>query len=274
MRAAAFQFDVTTDPLANLAAVEAGLARAAEVGVELVVLPELWPTSFPPSGGADEAALAASERARERVRELSAELFLCVAGSGYGRTAGLPTNRLTVHDRGDEVLAYDKIHLFTPTAEREAFSAGDAPPPTVPTSVGRLSGVVCYDLRFPELFRVPFRAGAEIVVLPAQWPAARAVHWRALVVARAVESQCFLIACNRLGSALIGRRRLQLDFPGNSLVVSPHGEVLAEGAGEEGLITAELELDEVRRYRTRVPVQKDERVDLYREWIGGELGRE
>ena len=86
-------------------------------------------------------------------------------------------------------------------------------------------------------------------------------------IARAVEGQCFVVACNRTGSAEVGRRSHALDFPGNSLVVAPEGEVLAEGRGEAGLVEAELELDRARRYRTRLPVAKDERPDLYREWL-------
>ncbi len=267
VRAAAFQFDVTPDPERNLAAVESALERAAAEGVELVVLPEMWASSFPPSGGAPEEVLAADERIQARLAELSASRGLCVAGSGYARTETLPTNRLRVFDHGREVLAYDKVHLFTPSAERAAFAAGGAPPGTADTSIGRLSGVVCYDLRFPELLRVPFRAGAEIFVLPAQWPDTRVHHWRTLVVARAIENQGFVVACNRIGSAELGRRRLHLEFPGSSLIVSPHGAVLAEGAGGEELVVADLELAEARRYRTRVPVQKDERVDLYRDWF-------
>jgi len=223
VRAAALQLDVGLDAELNLAAVEAALVRAASEGVELVVLPEMWATSFPPSGGVTEETLRASARAQERLAELSAVHGLCVAGSGYARTDSLPTNRLRIFDRGREVLAYDKVHLFTPTAERAAFSAGSAPPRAVETSVGRLSGVVCYDLRFPEGLRVPFRQGVDLVVIPAQWPATPAHHWRTPVPATATENQAFVVA--------------------------------------------DLELDEARRYRTRVPVLKDERVDLYRGWL-------
>jgi omega-amidase len=264
---AAFQFDITEDATSNLAAVERALEEAVRSNVELVVLPEMWPTSFPPAGGADSESLAASADAVRLLVEYSAKYDLCVAGSAYGPGDPLPTNRLHVFDRGREALVYDKVHLFTPTAERAAFAAGESPPSTVDTSVGRLSGAICYDLRFPELQRVAFRDGAELFVLPAQWPETRAHHWRALVIARAIENQCFLIAGNRLGTAYLGRRRLRLDFPGNSLIVSPYGEVLAEGKGQPGLVIADLSLDEVRRFRTRVPVRKDERVDLYGEWI-------
>lgn len=270
MRVAALQFDVLAgDPEANLASVERGLADARAGGVDLVLLPEMWTLSFMPGDRVDEGLERANFEAVDRVGRWSAELELSVAGSALGPRRGprdLPTNRLTVFDNGDRVLEYDKVHLFTPTAETEAFAPGDAPPATVECAGARLSGVVCYDLRFPELLRVPFRAGAELLLACAQWPGPREAHWRTLVCGRAVENQCFVLAANRTGSAVIGRRKLLLEFPGNSMIVSPHGEVLAQGTGAPGLVTADLELDEVRRYRREVPVAKDERRDLYRAW--------
>lgn len=264
MRAAAFQFDVRRgDVAANLAAVERGLGAAAERGIELVVLPEMWPTSFVADGDPDEWQRATDE-ALARIQELSHALGLVVAGSAFGASGDrAPRNRLTVFVRGERVLVYDKLHLFSPTAEAESFSAGDALPPTAATHLGRLSGVVCYDLRFGMALRAPLLAGAEILVVPAQWPASRAEHWRALVCGRAAELQAFVVAANRTGTDLVGRRRLELAFAGNSLIAGPDGSVLAEGRGKEGLVEAELELDLVRSLRRAVPVRNDERRDLY-----------
>jgi omega-amidase len=266
LRVAAFQFDVTTDPDLNRAAVDAGLVEASGRGVELVVLPELWAGGFPDGKGDAEARQVREEETVAWLAGRSAELGLCVGGTSLVRKGDRVYNRLDLFEVGEERLAYDKVHLFTPTAEHEVCAAGERPPATVEVAGARVSGVICYDLRFPELFRVPFRDGVQVLMIPAQWPSPRDAHWRALVIARAVESQCFVVACNRTGRALIGRRGLELDFPGNSLVVSPHGEVLAEGRGETTLVQADLELDQVRSYRTRVPVHKDERPDLYRSW--------
>ena len=266
MRAGAYQFDVKRGEVeANLAEVERGLRLAARERVELVVLPEMWPTSFVAEDA--EAWLAATERALERVRELSGELELAVAGSAFGRGTPdeRPRNRLTVFDRGELVLATDKVHLFSPTAEDETFSAGRELPPTLASRFGRLAGVVCYDLRFGVLLRAPYLERAEILVVPAQWPAPRATHWRALVLGRAVEHQAFVIGANRTGTDRVGRRRLELVFPGNSLVAGPDGTALAEGRGETGLVAAELDLDALRRLRRQVPVREDERSDLVNE---------
>lgn len=262
MRAAVFQFDVTDDPQRNLAEVTRALGEAASEGVELLVLPEMWPTSFP-AAVADEEALAATEQAWQQVRELSAKYELCVAGTGFARARELPTNRMRVVDRGEEVLTYDKVHLFSPTAEDASFSAGRCAPPAVETSAGKLSVATCYDLRFPGLLDAPWRAGFDLLLVSAQWPIARLLHWSTLVRARAIERQCFVIACNRAGTAEVGRRKLRLHFPGNSMLVSPLGELLVEAGEEPGLYSAELELGEARRYRTRIPLHKDERPEVY-----------
>ena len=267
---AALQFDVRRAEVdANLAAVERGLRRAANEGTRLVVLPEMWPTSFVEAP--DERSLEETEAALERVAELARELELVVCGSAFGPGAPgeRPRNRLHVFDRGELVLSYDKVHLFSPTAERESFSAGDEPPATVDATVGRLAGVVCYDLRFGPLLRVPFQDEAQILVVPAQWPVTRATHWRALVLGRAVENQCFVVAANRTGTDRVGRKRVELSFPGNSLVADPHGNALAEGAGRAGLVAADVDLEIARRARVRVPVSRDQRIELYRRWSPG-----
>jgi omega-amidase len=265
MRVAALQLDVHPEDVArNLEQVHQGLIEAAREDVRLVVLPEMWPTSF--VRDVDASHVDASTRALAELASWSRELGVIVSGSAYGPGKSLPTNRLHVFEDGQEVLSYEKVHLFSPAAEHLGFSAGTAPPATIDTSIGRLSGVVCYDLRFPEVLRVPFRDGVEIFAVSAQWATPRAQQWRALAIGRAVEAQCFVIACNRTGSSLIGRRQLELVFPGNSLIVDPYGEVLAEGEGEVGLVSAEIDLDAGRRLRTRIPVDKDERRDLYRDW--------
>ncbi len=265
MRAAAFQFDVRrADVPANLAAVERGLRQARARGIELVVLPEMWPTSFVADGSPEEWQRA-SDDALARIAGLSRELGLVVAGSafGAGRAGEPPRNRLTVVARGATVLTYDKLHLFSPTAEDESFSGGDELPPTVALPEARLAGVVCYDLRFGPALRAPFLDGAEILVVPAQWPAARAAHWRALVCGRAAELQAYVVAANRTGVDLVGRRRMELAFAGNSLLVGPDGTVLAEGRGADGLVEAELDWAALRALRRAVPVRRDQRLDVY-----------
>lgn len=271
MLVAAFQFDVRVGRVEeNLAAVLDGLREAARAGCALVCLPEMWPTSFAAVSDPERRAelVAETERAFERVERLSEELGLVVAGSGFGARGdgALPANRLRVHDRGALALAWDKVHLFSPTAEPAAFSAGDEPPRAATTSVGRVAGLVCYDLRFGEVARAAAACEPDVLVVPAQWPSPRETHWRALVLGRAVECQCPVVAANRTGTERVGRRARALAFPGNSLVADAHGRALAEGSGREGLVAAELDPAEARRLRVRVPVRKDRREGLYAAW--------
>jgi len=272
MLAAALQFDVRAGALEhNLAEVERGLAEAARAGAALVVLPEVWPTSFP-QGSRSQAELAdlcaQSERALAQLCAWSRAHALVVCGSALapGPRGELPRNRLHVVDAGELRASYDKVHLFSPTLEPRHFSAGELPPPVVSTRAGRVCALVCYDLRFAEVAACAARGAADWLLVPAQWPSPRAAHWSALLCGRAVEQQCFALGCNRTGRARTSPRR-ELEFPGNSLIADPHGRVLAQGTGEPGLVLAEADLGEVRRARARVPVARDRRADLYARWI-------
>ncbi len=262
VRVAAFQFSpVAADAERNADAVERGLREAAASGVRLVGLPELWPTSF--AFGDPARAIEATDRALQRVRALSRELGLVVVGSGLAASGReRPLNLGHVVDRGDVVARYAKVHLFTPTHEDRGFEAGDALPPVVETSAGCIAMVVCYDLRFPELCRAAFLGGAEIVVVPAQWAAERFEQWRALLIGRAVESQCVWIGVNRTGSenAPAGA---EVVFPGRSLVADGHGVVAAEGGDGEELVIAEVDLARHAALRRLIPCRKDRRPDVY-----------
>ncbi len=269
MKIAALQWDVRrADVAANLAAARDGLSRAREQGVQLLLLPEMWATSFPDAGDDLRAMTRMAQEAALRLSEDSARLDVDWAGSGFAfdavpAAAARPFNRLELFSRGERHFAYDKLHLFGPMAEDGVFQPGAALPTSVPWRGLRLSGVICYDLRFPEATRAPFHDGAELLLVPAQWPSPRSSQWRALVHGLAASGQCFVLACNRTGREIVARRKLALDFPGNSLVVGPAGETLAEGHGEAGLISAEIDATTAREWRRQVPVEHDLRRDIY-----------
>jgi predicted amidohydrolase len=120
----------------------------------------------------------------------------------------------------------------------------------------------CYDLRFPELFRDGLRAGAEVIALGACWPSVRHAHWRALLIARAIENQCFVLGVNRVGDdpAQIGAGVGQvagLRYLGGSLVVSPMGDVLGELGADEGVLSVEIHAQSVRDWRSKFRAWKD-----------------
>ncbi|MFT4647210.1 MAG: omega-amidase [Glaciecola sp.] len=244
---------------ANLRSALERLREAARAGAQLCVLPEMWPTSF--CQEFDPAAEAFTRTSLEQVAALSGELGIMVAGSAYGPVLdGRPTNRMHLFADGELVWFYDKGHLFSPTGEHLSFAPGPQPPTAIETRLGPMSGIVCYDLRFPAWVRPPILAGAQVLLVCAQWPISRTSHWRALLMGRAVEGQCFVVACNRSGTALIGRRRMELNFPGSSLIIDPEGNVLAEGDESTPMIFADLDLTLVEEQRRILPVQKDERT--------------
>lgn len=280
MRVATLEIDLRTgDVPANLRGVLEGVRAAAAAGASLVAVPEMWPTSFIPDATA--ADFEASERAVSELSQVAGELGIVAVGSAFGAPGPdpdrkqLPTNRAHVLGEGELLGWYDKVHLFSPTAEHLAFRAGHRPPPVVelPGLDARVAPIVCYDLRFPEVARAAFRAGAEVLVVVAQWPESRAPHWKALLRGRAAELEGFVVASNRIGVDEIGRRRLRLDFGGHAAVVGPSGEdveatsVEVIGASGTRLSVHHIDLEEARALRRAVPVLKDERHELFGDWM-------
>jgi predicted amidohydrolase len=220
----------------------------------------MWPTSFLPE--VTDAVLQASRKAEDAVTRLSAELQVTVVGGGYEARDGKLFNRALVADRGRVVGTYRKIHLFTPHGEAKQFTPGDDPL-VVDTSAGRLGVLICYDIRFPELVRWLFYKKAEVLAVPAQWPQARTAHWRALLVARAIENQAYVLGCNRTGSEPSLKGGEPLLFSGDSRIVDPSGESLAAAAGDAAPIVAPLELRKVRTMRRALPITRDRRPAVY-----------
>ncbi|MGH7792749.1 MAG: nitrilase-related carbon-nitrogen hydrolase, partial [Thermodesulfobacteriota bacterium] len=146
--------------------------------------------------------------------------------------------------------------LFSMAGENTYFKSGGERL-VVDTPLGKLGVIICYDLRFPELARGLALNGAEMLVVPAQWPKARLNHWRTLAIARAIENQSFVIACNRTG------RDTKEEYPGHSLIIDPWGDVLAEGEEEEGFIIAEIDLERVNVVRRTMRCFDDRRPEVY-----------
>lgn len=259
--AACAQFDVRAgDVAANLDAARAQVEAAAERNARLVVLPELWTTSFVPE--VPRAMLDASRAADAEMAELSRSLGLVIVSGGLDAREGRLVNRALVLDHGKTVGAYEKIHLFTPNAENRHFDAGSEPL-IVDTSVGRLGVAICYDIRFPELTRLYFCRGVEILAVPGQWPEARARHWRVLLQARAIENEMFVLGCNRTGIEPSIKTGDNLVFPGDSRIIDPMGQILESGTGDAEPVLAEIEMRKVRTMRRILPIRQDRRTDLY-----------
>jgi predicted amidohydrolase len=244
----------------NRDAAEAGIRDAAANGARLVVLPEMWTTSFTPQ--ITDTLLAAAQAADQHMIALSRELGIVIVGGGLHAEDGKHFNRALLVENGTERGEYRKIHLFSPNAEHRLHSPGSEPL-VVDTRLGRIGVAICYDIRFPELIRYYFYRKTELLAVPAQWPEARAEHWRALLRARAIENEMFVAGCNRIGVEDSLKNDDHLVFPGDSRIVDPMGEILAAGAGEPDPLVADIELRNVRLMRRILPVSRDRRPDLY-----------
>lgn len=260
--AACVQFDVRRgDVAANLRAVQDGIAEAAEDGARLIALPELWSTSFMPAY--DEAVLRAATDAEAKLQELSRKHGAVLVGSSPEAADGAVYNCARVYDCGALLGSYRKLHMFSVNAEHRHHRPGEEPL-ALDTSIGRLGVMIGYDLRFPELARWYFRQHVDVLAVPAQWPEARSQHWRTLLRARAIENICFVVGANRTGQEPSLKSEEQLSFLGDGRIVDPTGEILASGSGDAGAMTAELQLRTVRTMRRILPVERDERPDVYR----------
>ncbi len=265
MRVAAVQQICTESRDDNLARAAARVGEAAGAGAALVVLPELFA-----SLGSGRSMRAAAEPADGPTvawaRELAARLAIWLVAGSFVEQAGdqLFNTSPFVAPTGELVATYRKIHLFdvdvegAGTHESEVFAAGRelvvAPMDEVPIGL-----TTCYDLRFPELFRILSLRGAGIVALPSAFTAATGVaHWEPLVRARAIENQVFVVAPDQCGTSPDGIAR-----HGHSLIVDPWGRVLGEAGVEEGIVVADLEMAEIERARRAVPSLANRRPETY-----------
>jgi omega-amidase len=229
----------------------------AEQQPDLVVLPELWDTGYD-LARLDEIADDNGERAKALLREAAVQLKANVIGGSVAEHRdGRVYNTTFVFDReGNLAGSYSKAHLFRLMDEEKYLAAGEMPGLYILD--GQTAGsVICYDIRFPEWLRVHALKGAKVMCVPAQWPHPRLDHWRQLLIARAIENQMYVVACNRVGEG--GGNT----FCGHSMVVNPWGEVVAEGMQQEEIVFAELDLAMVDEVRGRIPVFADRRPGLY-----------
>lgn len=246
-------------PDQNLATARAKIAEAKTRGADIVVLPELWSTAYDLEHAAAHAsALDAGMFAA--IADAARENQIAVVGSLMESLNGKVYNTATFIDaRGKRVGAYRKLHLV-PMLDEDKYLAGGDDAPVFDAATGKFALAVCYDLRFPELWRHYALGGARLVFLPAEWPQQRIAHWRTLLPARAIENQIFVIACNRVGASK------DQTFGGHSMIVNPWGEILVEGDERAALLIAQIDLDLVEDVRSRVPVFRDRRAEVYSKW--------
>ena len=255
MRLALVQMDLAWEDVEeNHRIARRHLEEAQRGGARLALLPEMFNTGFSmesdriaqPRGGPSETFL------RETARELGLWILASVPEAGEPR----PRNMALLAGPDGSLNRYAKIHPFTFGGEHKVYTGGEGVI-TVPVEGVRVTPFVCYDLRFPE----PFRLVAEetdLFAVVANWPEGRREAWRTLLRARAIENLCFVAGVNRVGEG--GKLR----YAGDSVVVSPWGEVLVEGDAREAVLFADVDPAAVRDAREKFPALADRRPEAYR----------
>ncbi|HWZ84765.1 MAG TPA: carbon-nitrogen family hydrolase [Thermoanaerobaculia bacterium] len=255
MKIALVQMDLAWEDVAeNHRRARTHLEEAARLGARLALLPEMFCTGFSmeaekiaqPAGGPSETFLRAT------ARELGISILASIPEAGVPR----PRNMAILAGPDGSVERYAKIHPFSFGGEDRVYSGGDRIV-TVPVDGVRVTPFVCYDLRFPEPFRLA-AADTDLFALVANWPEARRDHWRTLLRARAIENLCYVAGVNRVGAG--GGLR----YAGDSAVISPWGEVLVEGSAEGAVLVCDVDPVIVRDARSKFPALADRRPDAYR----------
>jgi predicted amidohydrolase len=264
--AAAIQMRSGPDRAANLARAEALVRDAAARGARLIVLPEVFAWRGPAT---DEPAIAepVPGPTTARLGALARELGVWLSGGSLHERATDESrvfNTSCLFDpRGDIVARYRKVHLFDVdlpgrvAVQESATRAPGAETVTASTELGTLGLSICYDLRFPELYRRLSRAGAEVLLVPSAFTfPTGAAHWEVLLRARAVENQCYVVAADQAGTSPQGFA----DW-GDSMLIDPWGRVLARAGDGEAVVSAEIDLDYLARVRRELPALAHVRLD-------------
>ncbi|MBP5768024.1 MAG: nitrilase [Fibrobacter sp.] len=259
----------------NLARAKGLILDAHPSEGNLILLPEMFATGYIPvslDAAAEDFNSRDSGETANMLSEVASATNCTVMGAGIKKAGNKFLNHVSVYTPSTpkESFAYDKMNLFFP--EKETFKAGEKinlfklkeiPDGSTgsPTLVGndniaepanwKIASFICYDLRFPELFREATKQGANLITVQAAWPAKRRAHWETLIKARAIENQVYIAAVNAVSTHPDTRH----PFAGTSLIISPNGDVIAQGSAQsEEVITAELDLQAEKDYRKSFPV--------------------
>ena len=260
MELACCQFNIVwEDKEANYRRVGELVSKASLRPDTLLLLPEMFATGFTMN------AKRMAERVDGPTAQFLAEqaqrhqIFVQAGLVLADDQGGKPRNETLVFDpHGRQVARYAKMHLFSYAREPEYYSPGNG------LATFRFHGAVaaptiCYDLRFPELYRAAAKLGAELITVIACWPEPREEHWLTLLRARAIENQCCVAAVNRVGGDPWG-----LAYSGRSQIIDPRGRVLVDAGNEEGVVRAGVDLAALREYRAKFPALRDVRPDWMR----------
>ncbi|MDY6931139.1 MAG: carbon-nitrogen family hydrolase [Halobacteriota archaeon] len=257
IKVAGIQSDIGKDPKENLRRNLEMIDSASEDGASFICLPELFMTGF------DYDYIKANSRGipnkiTEVLGEKAKKSGIYILSGSIPEMVGEDIyNTAVLFGRDGKIIGkYSKIHLFGQMGEKSNFThGGDVR--VFDTDFGRIGVTICYDLRFPELFRKQSVMGAKIIFVPSEFPDPKLDHWRTLLKARAIENQIYVMGVNRVG------KDEQSTFFGHSMVIGPRGTIMTEASDGEEIISAEIDIGKVGEVRERTFYLGDRRCELY-----------
>jgi len=246
---------VWEDPVGSLEKVRPLIAEAACQEASVICFPEQFATGWDPMS--IRHVQPPDGQITTTLRRYACDFGISILGSFREEDVPCPKNTSMLIGTDGKVHAkYSKCHLFSPAGEQLCYRPGDRI--DLFTLAGMRCGIaICYDLRFPPLFRAYARAGAEVVFVPAAWPASRIAQWELLIRSRALEHQMYIVGINTTGMTPVD------SYNGHSIISGPDGEVITRAGEEEELLYAVIDSARVEESRGSFPVEKDRRTDLY-----------
>lgn len=251
MKVYCYQLDIAWENKAeNFKKVRTLLAAEKPERGALVVLPEMFSTGF--SMNVEGICEQNSPGAEEFIREVALEFGVVAMGGivSKGKDGKGLNEALVISPDGKTLARYAKIHPFSLGGELDHYSRGRRIEYFEWNGI-KVAPFICYDLRFPEIFRTAVRAGAEMFVVIANWPNKREDHWVTLLEARAIENLACVVGVNRTG------KDPNLVYPGRTMIIDPHGKIMVEAGGLEGVISADIDPSAARNWRRDFPALRD-----------------
>jgi omega-amidase len=253
---------VRSKPEENLKKGEVLIAEAARRGSDIICFPEMWTTGF--DWAANKRIVPEQQKTLEIIGGMARRYHIWINGSmlAMDEDGNVSNTSILFDSNGKKLGTYRKTHLFSLLHEERHMAAGKSLC-VVETPWGLAGLSICYDIRFPELFRTYALKGVKILLLPAAFPYPRLPHWKVLVRARAIENQMFVLATNQVGAEDFGKEGTATYF-GNSVIVDPWGETIIEaGESQKMLLTATIDVAKVDEVRSKMRVLQDRRPELY-----------
>ena len=254
-----YQFEVAFGDLeANKSKIKQFFENELNEDTDIVVFPEMWNNGYDLEH-LNEKADNNLENTKQFISNLANQFKVnVVAGSVSNKKDDAVYNTLVVfNEHGDLIYDYDKIHLVPMLNEPKYLASGNFLPETCDLCDIKMGGIICYDLRFPEPIRRLAINESKVIFVVAQWPESRLYHWKQLNIARAIENETYIVACNSCGNDE------NTEYAGHSLVIAPNGDVISEANNQETILSVKIDSNKVNEMRNQIPVFKNRRTDLY-----------